>query len=140
MPFLPMNAYEAFAAIALVAVACDGSLDSQEAKALRNQLEGRTPFRTLSDDSMGTLFDGLLTRLRQEGWQALLDAALPVLTTDQQETAMALAAQLIHCDRIVEPQERELLERMSSLATLPAGRAEQIFGVIEVLNRDSLAG
>jgi len=135
-----MNAHEAFAAIALVAVACDGSLDGQEAKALRSQLEGRSPYRTLSEDSMGTLFDGLLTRLRQEGWQALLDAALPVLSSDQQETALALAAQLIHCDRVVEPQERDLLTRMASLATLPAGRAEQIIGVIEVLNRDSLAG
>lgn len=135
-----MNAHEAFAAIALAAVACDGSLDAQEAKALRSQLEGRSPYRTLSDDSMGTLFDGLLTRLRKEGWQALLDAALPVLTADQQETAIALAAQLIHCDRIVEPQERDLLARMASQATLPVGRAEQIIGVIEVLNRDSLAG
>ena len=127
-------------AIALEQRADDGSLDAQEAKALRSQLEGRSPYRTLSDDSMGTLFDGLLTRLRKEGWQAMLDAALPVLTADQQETAIALAAQLIHCDRIVEPQERDLLARMASLATLPAGRAEQIIGVIEVLNRDSLAG
>ncbi len=134
-----MNAHEAFAAIALVAVACDGSLDTQEAKALRSQLEGRSPYRTLSDDTMGTLFDGLLTRLRKEGWQTLLDAALPVLTATQQETAIALAAQLIHCDRIVEPQERELLTRMAENAQLPAGRADQIIAVIEVLNRDSLA-
>ena len=135
-----MNAHEAFAAIALVAVACDGSLDTQEAKALRGQLEGRSPFRTLSEDTMGSLFDGLLTRLRQEGWQTVLDAALPVLTATQQETAIALAAQLIHCDRIVEPQERELLTRMAANAQLPAGRADQIIAVIEVLNRDSLAG
>jgi hypothetical protein len=134
-----MNAHEAFAAIALVAVACDGSLDTQEAKALRIQLEGRSPYRSLSDDTMGTLFDGLLTRLRQEGWQSLLDAALPVLTAAQQETAIALAAQLIHCDRVVEPQERELLARMAEHGQLPPGRAEQIIAVIEVLNRDSLA-
>ncbi len=134
-----MNPREAFAAIALVAVACDGNLDALEARALRTQLEARSPYASLSDEVMGTLFDGLLSRLRRDGWQTLLREALPALNDAQQETALAVAAQLIHCDRVVEPQERELLEQMAQQASLPAGRAEQILEVIAVLNRDSLA-
>ena len=54
-------------------------------------------------------------------------------------TALAMAAQLVHCDRVVAAEELELLREMSSLMTLPTGRAEQILDVIAVLNRDSLA-
>jgi hypothetical protein len=88
---------------------------------------------------MGRLFDGLLDQLRLEGWRALIGQAIPLLSPAQQETALAMAAQLVHCDRVVAAEELELLREMSSLMTLPTGRAEQILDVIAVLNRDSLA-
>jgi hypothetical protein len=135
-----MTPSEAFAAIALAAVACDGCLDRAEALALRTQLEGRTPFRDRSEEAMGRLFDGLLDELRRHGWATLLERALPVLSPPQQETALAMAAHLVHCDRVVQPQERELLQAMASQLDLPAERSEQILEVIGVLNRDSLAG
>lgn len=134
-----MNATEAFAAIALVAVACDGVLDREEARALRAQLEGRTPFRHRSEEAMGDLFDGLLERLRADGWQKLLHDAIPALSPPQQETALAMAAHLVHSDREVQPIERELLRSMADQLTLPPGRADQILEVINLLNRDSLA-
>jgi hypothetical protein len=134
-----MNAAEAFAAIALAAVACDGALDHEEARSLRGQLEERQPYAQCSEESMGRLFDGLLDQLRLEGWRALIGQAIPLLSPAQQETALAMAAQLVHCDRVVAAEELELLREMSSLMTLPTGRAEQILDVIAVLNRDSLA-
>ena len=56
-----MNVREAFAAIALAAVACDGRLDRDEAHALRRQLENRSIYSGLSEAEMGDLFDTLLT-------------------------------------------------------------------------------
>jgi hypothetical protein len=134
-----MTPSEAFAAIALAAVACDGSLDRDEARALRLQLEARSPYRERSESAMGELFDGLLSRLRDEGWQSLLETAIPVLSLAQQETALAMAAQLVHCDRVVKPVEREMLESMAAQLTLPPERSRQILEVIHLLNRDSLA-
>ena len=138
VPF-PMTPAEAFAAVALVAVACDGVLDREEARALRGQLETRTPFRDQSELAMGDLFDGLLQTLRTRGADHLLTEALGQLTPDQQETALAMAAQLVHADRLVEPAEQELLERMANQLGVPAERSQQILDVIAVLNRDSLA-
>jgi hypothetical protein len=135
-----MNPSEAFAAIALAAVACDGSLDRDEAHALRSQLEARTPYRDSSEAAMGQLFDGLLVALREQGWQQLLARAIPILSADQQETALAMAAQLVHCDRIVQPVEAELLRSMASQLVIPPERSAQILEVIALLNRDSLAG
>jgi hypothetical protein len=134
-----MTPREAFAAIALVAVACDGTLDRQEAHALRQQLEGRHPYRQASEEEMGTLFDGLLQRLRSQGWQQLLGEALTALSAPQQETALAMAAQLVHCDRVVQPQEQDLLAAMAEQLVVGPERARQILEVITILHRDSLA-
>lgn len=138
--FTPMTPSEAFAAIALAAVACDGSLDREEAHALRVQLEGRTPYRDCKEAAMGALFDGLLTELREQGWQRLLERAIPVLSAEQQETALAMAAQLVHCDRIVQPVEEELLRSMAAQLVIAPERSARILEVIALLNRDSLAG
>ena len=46
------TAPEAFAAVALAAVACDGELASLEARSLRQQLEFRHPYRDWSDAAM----------------------------------------------------------------------------------------
>jgi hypothetical protein len=135
----PMTPSEAFAAVALVAVGCDGSLDREEAMALRVQLEGRTPFRHRSEQAMGDLFDGLLTRLRTHGWQELLAEAIPALSPQQQETALAMAAHLVHCDRVVQPVEAELLGSMAAQLSLPPERSATILDVIALLHRDSLA-
>jgi hypothetical protein len=135
-----MNPPEAFAAIALIAVACDGSLDREEAHALRQELSFRSPYRDLSEVRMGELFDTLLKQLQQEGWQGLLAAALPVLSGAEQETALAMAAQLVHCDRVVHEQELEMLSTMARSTVLPQERTGQILEVIAVLNRDILAG
>jgi hypothetical protein len=134
-----MTPSEAFAAIALAAVACDGCLDHEEARALRAQLEGRTPFRERSETSMGELFDRLLSQLREQGWERLLQQAIPCLSPDQQETALAMAADLVHSDRIVQPVEAELLRSMAAQLSIPAERSSTILDVITVLRRDSLA-
>ena len=139
IPF-PMTPSEAFSAIALAAVACDGSLDRQEAHALRQQLEKRTPYRDLSEMAMGQMFDGLLASLRKEGWEAMVSEAIPLLTAPQQETALAMAADLVHADRVVSDTEREMLGRMAAQLQISADRSQQILDVIGLLYRDSLAG
>jgi len=134
-----MNAAEAFAAIALVAVACDGVVDPLEARLLRAQLDGRQPYSEQSEESMGRLFEALLDQLHSEGWRALISLAIPALSMDQQETALAMAAHLVHGDQSLSAEENGLLTAMASLMALPPQRSAQILEVIAVLHRDSLA-
>lgn len=134
-----MNSAEAFAAIALVAVACDGVVDPLEARLLRAQLDGRQPYNERSEESMGRLFEALLDQLHSDGWRALISRAIPTLSLDQQETALAMAAHLVHGDQSLSAEENGLLTEMASLMTLPAQRSAQILDVIAVLHRDSLA-
>ena len=94
-----MTTPEAFAAVALAAVACDGRLGRDEAHALRRQLENRSLYSDSSEAAMGDLFDSLLLLLRDQGVQGLITSALPQLNRIQQQSALAVAAHLVHADR-----------------------------------------
>lgn len=135
-----MNRQEAFAAVALAAVACDGTLARDEAHALRQQLEYRSLYKDCSEAEMGDLFDQLLRLLREGSVEALVDAALPVLSAVQQESALAVAAHLVHSDHKVTPEETAFLQRLANQLKLPDGEALMILRSIEALNRDSLDG
>ena len=133
-----MTNRDAFAAIALAAVACDGTLGREEAHALRRQLEYRSLYCDSSEADMGDLFDQLLKTMREKGVDGLIDEALPQLSTLQQESALAVAAHLVHADRKVTDAEQQFLQRLAGLMNLADGEATMIVRAIEALNRDSL--
>ena len=135
-----MTDAEAFASIALAAVACDGTLGREEAHALRRSLEFRTPYRDRTEQEMGALFDRLLVTLREQGVDQLVTEALPALTPIQQETALAVAVQLTHADREVSAAESLFLNQLCERLSLPDGRAVLIMEAIMALHRDSLCG
>ena len=134
-----MTESEAFAAIALATVACDGILGKDEAHALRRQLEYRTPYKDRSEREMAMLFDQLLKRLREHGSSQLIKAALPHLKQSQKETALAVAVQLVHADRTVTIEEQSFLNELAQSVDLPQGKAQAVMDAIMALNCDSLA-
>ena len=134
-----MTESEAFAAIALATVACDGILGKDEAHALRRQLEYRTPYKDRSEREMAMLFDQLLKRLREHGSSQLIKDALPHLKQSQKETAFAVAVQLVHADRTVTTEEQAFLNELAQSVDLPQGKAQAVMDAIMALNYDSLA-
>ena len=133
------TAAQAFAAVALAAVACDGQLATVEARSLRQQLEYRQPFCELGDHAMGALLDNLLQLLRLHGWEALVSQAAPLLNRQQAETALAVAAALTQADHVESSVEVTFLHTLSDALALEPERARVIVEVVAILNRDSLA-
>lgn len=133
------TAAEAFAAVALAAVACDGELASLEARSLRQQLEFRHPYCQWSDAAMGELFDRLLELLRSQGWQELVQQAAPLLEPHAAETALAVAAALTQADHVESSAEQTFLASLSQALAVDPARATMIVEVVALLNRDSLA-
>jgi hypothetical protein len=133
------NPAEAFAAIALAAIACDGELTAVEARGLRQQLEYRQPFCQLSPTAMGALLDRLLEILRSEGWPALVGQAVPLLAPPQRQTALAVAVQLTLADEVKSSDERSFLTNLAQQLEISTDRLAQIEEVIGLLHRDSLA-
>ena len=133
------TAAQAFAAVAVAAVACDGQLATVEARSLRQQLEYRQPFCELGDQAMGALLDNLLQLLRLHGWEALVSQAAPLLNRQQAETALAVAAALTQADHVESSAEVTFLHTLSDALALDPERARVIVEVVAILNRDSLA-
>ena len=133
------TAAQAFAAVALAAVACDGELATLEARSLRQQLEYRQPFCELGDQAMGALLDNLLQLLRLQGWEALVAQAAPLLNSQQAETALAVAAALTQADHVESSAEVTFLHTLSDALAVEPERARVILEVVAILNRDSLA-
>jgi hypothetical protein len=133
---LPMTTLEAFAAIPLAAVCCDQTFGKDEARVIREQLLGRTAYQEMEPYAFALLISGLLKRFREESWQGLIASAAPLLSPEQREMAFALACQLIHCDRIVAPKEQQFLAVLAQQLQFTTDRAEQIFEVCDLLNRD----
>lgn len=129
---------QAFAAIPLAAVCCDQTFAKEEAAVIRQQLLARAAYQAMEPYAFGLLISGLLKRIREEGWQELITAAVPQLNLDQQETAFSLACQLIYCDRKVAAVEQEFLLALADLMSLEKGRTHQILEVCEVMHRDCL--
>ena len=133
-----MTTPEAFAAVALAAVACDGRLGLDEAHALRRQLENRSLYSDSSEEAMGELFDRLLLRLREKGVQGLITSALPQLNRSQQQSALAVAAHLVYADRKITAEETDLLDQLTRQMTLSDNEARMVVDAIAALNRDML--
>jgi len=133
---LPMTTLDAFAAIPLAAVCCDQTFGKDEARVIREQLMGRTAYREMEPYAFGLLISGLLKRFQEESWQGLIASAATLLSPEQQEMAFSLACQLIHCDRIVAPQEQQFLAVLAQQLQISTARAEQILEVCGLLNRD----
>ncbi|MFM7314239.1 MAG: tellurite resistance TerB family protein [Cyanobium sp.] len=131
---------DAFAAIALAAVACDGELAALEARRLRQQLEYRQPYCRYDDQAMATLLDRLLLILREQGCEALMGQAAPLLGPQQRETALAVAADLTRADHVETGAEHRFLIDLAERLQIDAERSAQILEVIALLNGDSLAG
>lgn len=134
-----MNPAESFAAICLAAVASDGVLGRDEARSLRVELEFRTPYTAMDEVEMADLFDRLLELWRLHGTEGLVQQALPQLSMEQRETALAVAVQLVRADRQLEEEEIAFLQSLAQGMQLPSNRAELILSVMDILHRDALA-
>ncbi len=133
-----METDTAFAAIALAAVASDGVCTREEARALRRELEFRYPYSEMNETAMGTLFDQLLRRIREDGHGTLVAEAAGALNHHQQLTAFAVACNLVRSDYRTTPEEEAFLEDLAQAMDLNAAERTTIPDVLTILYRDAL--
>jgi uncharacterized membrane protein YebE (DUF533 family) len=133
-----LSSAEAFAAIALAAAACDGYLSDDEARGISLALSKMKLFRSLPNEVVYKMFDKLLGILRHEGVTALVRAAKDSLPYELQETAFAIAADLILSDGYITEVEESFLEDLHQNLNIPDGTATQIIKVMKIKNRGSV--
>jgi hypothetical protein len=130
-----MSAAEGLASIALVAIAADGYLSSQEGQDMTIMLSRLQLFSRYSEDGLNRLFDQLLETLKRQGPAVLVDQAKAVLPQPLRETAFAIATDLVFSDRTVTSQEQAFLDDLYRILEIPGDVALQIVQVMTIKHR-----
>jgi tellurite resistance protein len=126
---------EAFAAIALIAVASDGYITDTEAQALSTILGRMQLFRSYPSDVMRRMFDKLMGIMQREGLDALFNAATTALPHDLTETAFAIATDIVLADGEVTEEEETLLNDLCRVLEVPEETAIKIIDVMLIKNK-----
>ncbi|HEY9610226.1 MAG TPA: tellurite resistance TerB family protein, partial [Allocoleopsis sp.] len=126
---------EAFAAIALIAVAADGYAADTEEQVLMTSLSRMQLFRSYPGDVLQRMLDRLLSILQRQGADTLLAAALASLPHDLNETAFAVTADIVLADGEVTEEEEEFLNQLHHSLEIPEETALKIIDVMLIKNR-----
>jgi hypothetical protein len=130
-----LSAAEAFASIALVAIAADGYLSDQEAEDMTILLSRMKLFSSYPEDVLHRMLDNLLSQLKQYGPNQLISRAKPALPEDLRDTAFAVATDLVLSDRTVTQQEQAFLDDLYRILEIPDEAALKIVQVMTIKNR-----
>lgn len=130
-----LTAAEAFATIALVAIAADGYLSDQEGQDMTTILSRMELFQNYPGDALHHMLDDLLARLKSDGPGVLVNAAKEPLSQELRETAFAVATDLVLSDRTVTQQEQAFLDDLYQILEIPPEQAVQIVEVMTIKHR-----
>ncbi|MDY6902861.1 MAG: tellurite resistance TerB family protein [Cyanobacteriota bacterium] len=125
---------EAFAAIALIAIASDGNLSKKQARDIYKVLSNLKPLNSQSEDDIHSMFEVLSGIIRHEGVNNLFDAAKDSLSDDLRETAFAVAADLVLADGILIEEQDFLIELYQALR-IQRETGQKIIEVMFIKNR-----
>lgn len=126
---------EAFAAIALIAVAADGYMTDSEAQAISTTLSRMQLFRSYPGDVMRKMIDRLLGILQREGIEVLFNAAITTLPDELKETSFAVATDIVLADGEVTEEEEKLLNDLYRALEIPEEMAVKIIDVMLIKNK-----
>lgn len=126
---------EAFAAIALLAVAADGYAADSEINAVMTSLYRMQLFRSYPGDVVRKMFDRLLNLLQRQGADVLLNAALASLPHELGETAFAITTDIVLADGEVTQEEEEFLNKLYRALEISEEIAVKIIDVMLIKNR-----
>ncbi len=126
---------EAFAAIALIAVAADGYINDSESQVLSMTLSRMQLFRSYPNDVMKKMLDRLLMLLQRQGVQVLFNAALATLPDELKETVFAVTTDIALADGEISKEEEQLLNDLYSALGLSEETALNIIDVMLIKNK-----
>ena len=134
-PNKQLSKSEAFAAIMLGSVACDGYVSDEEGQGLITILSRMKLYENWSADKFNAMMNRLSGLLKREGVDALVDRGSDALPENLRETAFANACDLVLADGIVEDAEKEFLDKLQKRLELTGDTALDIVHVMIIKNR-----
>jgi tellurite resistance protein len=124
---IALSTPEAFAAIAVSAIAADGYMRDEERDRIVELLSELPLFQGYSEQRLTNLLEKLFELLSLKGAYSLSAIAREFLPAELQEPVFAVVSDLLLVDGVLSAKEREFLTDLWQWLDIPAERASQIF-------------
>lgn len=131
---IALNSAEAFAAIALVAIASDGYLSESEEAEMKMRL-GRMQLFKSSMDSFERMKDYLVAALKKHGPNELIQCAKASLPPTLAPTAFTIAVDLVFSDGTVSSEEQSFVDDLRRILAIPDEMALKIVEIMTIKNQ-----
>ena len=126
---------EAFAAIALIAVAADDVITASESQAITTLFSRMELFSKYSEEGLREMTDKLLNIIKNKDIKPLFEAAVAVVPQDLKETLFAVTTDLVLADADLAEEEEELLNELYTALKISEEMADKIIDVISIKNK-----
>jgi tellurite resistance protein len=133
---ITLNKAEAYAAVAVAAIASDGTITDDEVNRTAMNLAAVPAFRNHDLRDMGQTLNKVATTIKRRGVAAVMPAAKVALSKEQAEQAFYLAADLVLSDGVVDKEERMFLEELRGVLGVEEQTSVKIVEVVVIKNRE----
>ncbi|MBM3941166.1 MAG: Tellurite resistance protein TerB [SAR202 cluster bacterium] len=132
---LTFDQRQAFAAMAILAVASDAHIADHEVTHIVGNLARKRLFRGDDVNEIGRLLNGVSRLVHRHGATAAVEAARRALAPDLREAAYAVAADLLLANGTLQDTERRFLGDLRHALGVSAELAGKIAEVLTIKNR-----
>ncbi len=132
---LALTKNEAFASVAVAAIASDGAISEDEVTRTAMNMAAMPLFRDYELKELSGVLTKVAATIRRKGVEEVLPAARQALSKEQLETAFYLASDLVLADGAVEREERQFLEELRGVLGVEEPVALKIVEVVVIKNR-----
>ena len=126
---------EAFAAIALIAVAADGVITRSESQGINNIFSRMQLFSDYPKERKTEMQDRLLGMIKNKEIKPLFDAAVAKLPKELRETVFAVTTDLVLVDGDLAEEEEQLLNELYNALEISEEVATKIIDVMMIKNK-----
>ncbi len=130
-----LNKEEAFAAVALAAVAADGNISEEEGRGIITGLARMKLFENYNPNKMGSMFNKLIGIIKNQGIESLVTLSKENLPQELRETAFAVATDLALADGTIDKSEKDILTKIQQTLGVPEETAIKIIEVMLIKNK-----
>lgn len=130
-----LNKPEAYAAIAVAAIASDGDISQEEATRTVYDLATLRAFRRYDLRDLMNTINKVAGLMKKRGPSPVLQAAKAVLSKEELPAAFFVAVDLVCADGIVEDAEKKFLEELTTTLQLDETAALKIVEVVQIKNK-----
>ncbi|PHS03051.1 MAG: Tellurite resistance protein TerB [Blastopirellula sp.] len=130
-----LSPQESFAGILLGASACDGHIADDEVASLVTALIRMKLYQRFTGKQYNQTLNKLHGFLKKKGVDALIDSCVQTLPPELYKTAFTNACDIVLADGIVEPDEKEFVDRLRVKLQIDSKEAKMIASVMVVKNK-----